>query len=96
VSAPTDGWKSDPFRLSGRNGYLYGRGVTDNKGPIVAVACAAANLLSRRALDVDLVFLIEGDEEMGSRGFEAAVKEHKVGELFSFVFAKMPMRFTST
>ena len=81
ITAPasaTGGWKSDPFVLTGRNGYFYGRGVTDNKGPIIAAACAAADLLSRRALDVDLVFLIEGEEECGSRGFRDTVKKHKV------------------
>ncbi|TFK40678.1 hypothetical protein BDQ12DRAFT_679847 [Crucibulum laeve] len=77
ISAPAKGWTSDPFKLTGRNGYLYGRGVTDNKGPIMAVACAAAELLSRRALEVDLVFLVEGEEECGSTGFDEAVKKHK-------------------
>ncbi|KAI6129690.1 glutathione degradosome [Pisolithus croceorrhizus] len=62
----------------GRNGYLYGRGVTDNKGPILAIACAAAELLRRRALGVDLVFLIEGEEEVGSTGFVDTVRKHKV------------------
>ncbi|KAJ3559316.1 hypothetical protein NM688_g421 [Phlebia brevispora] len=77
ISAPKTGWTSDPFTLSARNGYLYGRGVTDNKGPIMAVACAAADLLGRRALDLDLVFLIEGEEEAGSGGFEDTVRRHK-------------------
>lgn len=44
----------------------------------MAVACAAAELLQRRALDVDLVLLIEGEEEAGSSGFKEAVKKHKV------------------
>lgn len=52
--------------------------MTDDKGPIIAIACAAADLLSRRALDVDLVFLIEGEEECGSSGFVDAVQKHKV------------------
>ncbi|KAF4578670.1 hypothetical protein EYR36_000477 [Pleurotus pulmonarius] len=77
ISAPPHGWNSDPWTLSGRNGYLYGRGVTDDKGPIMAVACAAAELLSKRSLGVDLVFLIEGEEECGSIGFGDAVKRHK-------------------
>jgi di- and tripeptidase len=78
IPAPPEGWHWDPFTLTGRNGYLYGRGVTDDKGPIMAVAYAAADLLSRRALEVDLVFLIEGEEETGSHGFRAAVQKHKV------------------
>ncbi|PCH40332.1 glutathione degradosome [Wolfiporia cocos MD-104 SS10] len=77
IAASGRGWSSDPFTLTGRNGYLYGRGATDNKGPIMAIACAAAELLSRRALDVDLVLLIEGEEEAGSGGFVEAVKKNK-------------------
>lgn len=78
IPAPPEGWDSDPFTLTGRNGYLYGRGVTDDKGPIIAIACAAAELLARKALDLDLVFLIEGEEECGSAGFGDAVRQHKV------------------
>lgn len=64
--------------MSGRNGFLYGRGSTDNKGPIIAIACAAADLLSRKALEVDLVFLIEGEAEHGNTGFRDTVKKYKV------------------
>jgi di- and tripeptidase len=78
IPAPRDGWNSEPFTLTGKNGYLYGRGATDNKGPILAVACAAADLLSRRALGLDLVMLIEGEEECGSIGFRETVQKHKV------------------
>ncbi|KAJ7725375.1 hypothetical protein B0H16DRAFT_1594756 [Mycena metata] len=77
ISAPSTGWDSEPFHMVGRNGYLYGRGVTDNKGPILAVACAVANLLATRALGVDVVFLVEGEEECGSTGFGDAVRKHK-------------------
>lgn len=70
-------WESDPWELNGRNGYLYGRGVSDNKGPVLAVACAAAALQQRRELDVDLVMIVEGEEEAGSRGFANSVRKHK-------------------
>lgn len=76
--AAEDDWETDPWELSGRNGYLYGRGVSDNKGPILAVACAAATLRQRRELAVDLVLLVEGEEEAGSRGFATTVRTHKV------------------
>lgn len=73
--------------MTGRNGYLYGRGVTDDKGPIIAIACAAADLLSRRALGCDLVFLIEGEEECGSIGFRETVGRYKVrGSLSRFLY----------
>ncbi|EIW67391.1 hypothetical protein TREMEDRAFT_33704, partial [Tremella mesenterica DSM 1558] len=70
-------WETNPWELSGRNGYLYGRGVSDNKGPVLAVACAAANLQQRRELDVDVVMLIEGEEEAGSKGFASVVQANK-------------------
>lgn len=78
ISAPREGWDTDPFTLTGKNGYLYGRGATDDKGPVMAVACAVADLLYRRTLGLDVVFLIEGEEECGSTGFKATVKKYKV------------------
>lgn len=70
-------WKTDPFTLVGSDGYLYGRGATDNKGPIVASIFAVSKLLSRGNLTADVVFLLEGEEESGSRGFEDAVRRNK-------------------
>lgn len=70
-------WKHDPFDLTGEGGYLYGRGVSDNKGPIMAAIYAAHELANEQSLDSDIIFLIEGEEESGSRGFEKAVKAKK-------------------
>ncbi|KAG6909272.1 hypothetical protein DXG01_001334 [Tephrocybe rancida] len=83
IPAPPHGWSSDPFTLNGRNGYLYGRGVTDDKGPVLAVACAAAELRTKRALGCDLVLLVEGEEECGSAGFGECVQRYKnsIGEI---------------
>jgi di- and tripeptidase len=70
-------WKHDPFALTGEGGYLYGRGVSDNKGPIMAAIYAAHELANEQSLDSDIIFLIEGEEESGSRGFEKAVQARK-------------------
>ncbi|RAR05491.1 glutathione degradosome [Stemphylium lycopersici] len=70
-------WKHDPFSLTGEGGYLYGRGASDNKGPIMAAIYAAHELANEQSLDSDIIFLIEGEEESGSRGFEKAVKAKK-------------------
>lgn len=70
-------WKHDPFTLTGEGGYLYGRGVSDNKGPIMAAIYAAHELANEQSLDADIIFLIEGEEESGSRGFEKAVQARK-------------------
>ena len=70
-------WHADPFQLHPLNGYLYGRGVTDNKGPILAALYAAAELAKDGKLSCNVVFLIEGEEEAGSRGFANAVRESR-------------------
>jgi di- and tripeptidase len=59
------------------NGYLYGRGVTDNKAPILAALYAVADLARHGALTCNVVFLIEGEEEAGSRGFVDAVRRNR-------------------
>ncbi|KIW49944.1 hypothetical protein, variant [Exophiala xenobiotica] len=80
VDAETDSsganptWQGDPFSLQPLNGYLYGRGVTDNKGPILAAIYAVADLVQQKTLSCNVTFLLEGDEEAGSRGFRQAVQ----------------------
>ncbi|KAL2206853.1 beta-Ala-His dipeptidase [Sarocladium strictum] len=70
-------WSSDPFNVKGANGFLYGRGVTDNKGPILAALYAVTDLIRAQRLENDVIFLIEGEEEFGSRGFKDAVRSNK-------------------
>ncbi|KAL8668482.1 MAG: hypothetical protein Q9168_006891 [Polycauliona sp. 1 TL-2023] len=70
-------WESDPFVMHGTNGYLYGRGVSDNKGPVLAAIYAVAELVSEKRLNSDVVFLIEGEEECGSRGFAETIRRNK-------------------
>lgn len=70
-------WDSDPFQLKGTNGYLYGRGVSDNKGPIMAALYAVTDLVQAKSLDSDIVFLIEGQEESGSNGFKETIRKYK-------------------
>ncbi len=76
-------WDADPFEMQGVNGYLYGRGVSDNKGPIVAALYAAADIVAEQQLNSDIVFLVEGEEESGSRGFQEAIRKNKriIGEV---------------
>ena len=76
-------WNGDPFALEGRNGYLYGRGASDNKGPVLAAVYAVADLVAEQKLETDIVFLIEGEEECGSRGFEDTIRrsKHKIGSV---------------
>ena len=43
-------WRTDPYQLTSINGFLYGRGVSDNKGPILASLYAAADLARTKTL----------------------------------------------
>lgn len=70
-------WATDPFTVKGTNGFLYGRGISDNKGPIISALYAVTDLMDAQKLENDVIFLIEGEEEFGSRGFEEAVKRNK-------------------
>ena len=64
--------------MKGKNGWVYGRGVSDNKGPMLAIAAAAADLRAAQMLEIDLVMVVEGEEETGSAGFQDAIKENLV------------------
>ncbi|KAM9912737.1 hypothetical protein OXX69_002291 [Metschnikowia pulcherrima] len=72
-----DFWETNPFALNAKDGNLYARGVSDNKGPVLAAIYAVAELRKKKELSTDVVFLIEGEEETGSIGFQDAVNAHK-------------------
>lgn len=70
-------WTTDPFKLTAKDGNLYARGVSDNKGPILAAMYAVASLYEKKQLSTDVVFIIEGEEECGSIGFQDVIHTHK-------------------
>jgi acetylornithine deacetylase/succinyl-diaminopimelate desuccinylase-like protein len=75
---PLDLWSSPPFEPALRGDKLYGRGVCDNKGNIVArLAAIRAFQAVRGQVPLSLKFCIEGDEEIGSPGIEPFVEEHR-------------------
>lgn len=60
-------WNTDPFTPVIRDGYIYGRGASDDKGQILAhILSAEAWVKSGLPLSVNLKFIIEGDEEGGT------------------------------
>ncbi|KAJ1956547.1 hypothetical protein EC988_001288 [Linderina pennispora] len=70
-------WKTQPFELVGRDGYLYGRGVTDNKGPVLATLFAVSELHASGDLPLTVVFCIEGEEENGSQGLHETIASNR-------------------
>lgn len=70
-------WKTDPYTLTCENGYLKGRGVTDNKGPLVAAMYSASSAFMSGQLQNDIVFLVEGQEESNTEGFADAINKHR-------------------
>jgi len=75
---PVSEWISEPFSLAEREGRLYARGVSDNKGPLVArLAAVKAVLDVFGETPTNLIFIIEGEEEIGSPSLEPFVKANK-------------------
>ena len=62
---PLELWESDPFTLAERDGWLYGRGVVDDKGQLYMLARAAAELAAAGELQVDIRFACDAEEETG-------------------------------
>ena len=74
---PIERWLSAPFTPTVRNGRLYARGVSDDKGPmLIPIAVAAAFFATAGRLPVNVKFLFEGEEEVGSRHLDRFVREH--------------------
>ena len=75
---PLELWKTPPFegRVEGSN--LYARGASDNKGQHLAhINAVEAFLKTNTELPCDLTFLIEGEEEVGSKGLPGFLKARK-------------------
>ena len=65
---PLAEWTSLPFEPVVRDGIIYARGSTDNKGQILAHVIGVGETLREKGeLPVNLIFLIEGEEEVGSQ-----------------------------
>ncbi|MBW3629722.1 MAG: dipeptidase [Gemmatimonadetes bacterium] len=64
---PLDEWTSPPFEPAIRDGNLYARGSVDDKGQLyLHLKAVESHLAVRGSLPVNVVFLIEGEEEIGS------------------------------
>jgi acetylornithine deacetylase/succinyl-diaminopimelate desuccinylase-like protein len=75
---PLELWESEPFSPQVREGFLYCRGVADNKGDLVSrLQAIEAYLATKGALPLRVKFVFEGEEEVGSPHLDAFVEENK-------------------
>lgn len=72
---PIEEWLSNPFKAEIREGKIFARGVADNKGNLIARICAVhAFLQVYDELPVNIKFIFEGEEEVGSPHLEFFAK----------------------
>lgn len=75
---PVELWDTPPFEPTVRDGKLFARGAADDKGQLyIHVKALETWLQTNGACPVNVIFLIEGEEEVGSANIENAVREHK-------------------
>ena len=75
---PLEGWTTPPFEARLEEGRIYARGSADNKGQILAhILGVAETLWEKGSLPVNVIFLIEGEEEIGSPSLEEFLIEHR-------------------
>ena len=74
---PLDEWETPPFEPTERDGFLYGRGVSDNKGNLMArLQAIDAYRATMGELPLRIRVLYEGEEESGSAHLAAFVARH--------------------
>jgi acetylornithine deacetylase/succinyl-diaminopimelate desuccinylase-like protein len=74
--APLEEWVTPPFEPTVRDGRIYARGSTDDKGQAYAHVKGVELLLQQGPLPVNVKFLLEGEEEVGSPNLEPYLRDH--------------------
>lgn len=76
---PLAEWKSNPFEPEIRDGRIYARGATDNKGQLMAHVQGLSEMLAKNGgdLPVNLTVLFEGEEEIGSPNLKPFLEQHR-------------------
>src|SRR2546430_795374 len=75
---PLELWDSPPFEPALKNGYVFARGATDNKGQILSHILGVQEAIEQNGdLPVNLNFVIEGEEEIGSGNLPKFLSDNK-------------------
>lgn len=81
---PLDEWENAPFEPTVKDNLLYARGSSDMKGQAMVVFSAIQSITAFEKMPVNLKFLLEGDEEVGSPSIVSFLEKNK--ELFKADF----------
>lgn len=74
----SDGWDTEPFVLTERDGKLFGRGASDDKGPVICWIHAIEGFQTLGVdIPVNIKFVFEGMEESGSEGLDELLMARK-------------------
>jgi acetylornithine deacetylase/succinyl-diaminopimelate desuccinylase-like protein len=84
--APLDLWESPPFELAERDGWLYARGIADDKGQLYTLLKAAELLRRDGALPVNLRVACDGEEEIGGHSIVDFLREDERGADACIIF----------
>src|SRR6195256_5779292 len=75
---PLELWESPPFEPVLKDGYVFARGATDNKGQILSHILGVQETIEQaKDLPVNLHFVIEGEEEIGSANLGPFLKKNR-------------------
>ena len=74
---PLELWTTPPFEASVRGDNLYARGSADMKGQVIASLKAVEAVMKSGDMPINLKWLIEGEEEIGSEHLDDFIKNHK-------------------
>ncbi len=75
---PLEEWICAPFSGEIREGKIYGRGTSDNKGDLISrVKAVQAYLETVGSVPVNIKFLVDGEEEIGSPHLPLFIKKHR-------------------
>jgi len=84
---PLDKWTTPPFEPVIKAGRIFGRGTADNKGPLMVHLTAVGRLLEKNPnLPLRITFVVEGEEEIGSKNFKTFLLANKEKLRADFVY----------
>lgn len=74
---PIELWESPPFEVTEKDGKLVARGICDNKAELISRICAIRAIQAAQGeLPINIKWIIEGEEEIGSTHFDAMTRQY--------------------